>query len=222
MVVKWAWECRLDPVLAQSLIMDIVTARQALTDASHAIYARGWVPATSGNFSVRLDDGDIAITSSGKDKGRLTTDNIMVIGPDGTPREDQRPSAETSLHLQLYARDPTIGSVLHTHSATSAWASQRHDDALAFDGLEILKAFDGIDTHDSAIRVPIFANTQDIDALAADVEEYMLANGQGVGYLIAGHGVYTWAKTVDDCLRHLETLEYLFDYLRIGMLQPAE
>ena len=195
--------------------MDMDAARLALTDASHAIYARGWVPATSGNFSARLADGDVAITSSGRDKGRLETAHVMRIAPDGTPREQQKPSAETALHLQVYRRDPTIGAVLHTHSGGSVWASLRGTPMHTFRGLEILKAFAGIDTHDAEIRVPVFANSQNIGALAKQVEAHMRDNGQGVGYLIAGHGVYTWGERITDAMRHLEALEYLFDYLRL-------
>ena len=31
------------------------------------------------------------------------------------------------------------------------------------------------------------------------------------GYLIAGHGLYTWGRTVDDALRHVEAFEFLFE-----------
>ena len=140
----------------------------------------------------------------------------MLVAPDGTPREDQVPSAESALHLQLYRRDTRVGAVLHTHSATSVWASLHTADGQTFRDLEILKAFSGISTHAAEIRVPAFANTQDIDALAVEVERYMREHGQGVGYLIAGHGVYTWGERIEDAMRHLEALEYLFDYLRLG------
>ena len=44
----------------------------------------------------------------------------------------------------------------------------------------------------------------------------MRAHGQGVGYLIAGHGIYTWGRDLTECLRHLEAIEYLFDYRRLN------
>ncbi|MDX5299004.1 MAG: class II aldolase/adducin family protein, partial [Gammaproteobacteria bacterium] len=34
---------------------------------------------------------------------------------------------------------------------------------------------------------------------------------QRPGYLIRGHGLYTWGATMDDCLRHVEALEFLFE-----------
>ena len=39
----------------------------------------GWTPATSSNFSLRLDGAHAAITVSGRDKGRLVEDDIMVV-----------------------------------------------------------------------------------------------------------------------------------------------
>ena len=38
--------------------------RAALAHASHVIHSQGWVPAVSGNFSVRLASGIVAINSS--------------------------------------------------------------------------------------------------------------------------------------------------------------
>lgn len=54
-----------------------------LIEAGRYIHARGWVPATSGNFSARLSDGRIAITVSGRHKGELTPEDIMLIDAEG-------------------------------------------------------------------------------------------------------------------------------------------
>lgn len=196
--------------------MELEDAKQQIAEISRDIHSRGWVPATSGNFSVRLADGDIAITSSGKDKGRLAASDVMRIGSDGTPKDEQKPSAETALHLQLYRRDPRIAAVLHTHSVSATVTSVQHPGGLEIRGLEILKAFAGIDTHEAGITLPVFANSQDIPALADAVEHHMQAKGQGIAYLIAGHGLYTWGSTIDECMRHLEALEYLFEYHRLA------
>ncbi|MEO0421353.1 MAG: methylthioribulose 1-phosphate dehydratase [Pseudomonadota bacterium] len=194
--------------------MNLAQASEALVAAGRTIDGRGWVPATSGNFSVRLDDGDLAITASGRHKGQLTVDDIMRVDLAGESPEGRRPSAETGLHTQLYRRDPKIGTVLHTHSLGATVASMHHRSPLRFEGLEILKAFTGITTHEVAVDIPIFANDQRIDRLAEAVDRHMDEAGIGVAYLIAGHGLYTWAPDLPTCLRHLEALEYLFDYLR--------
>jgi methylthioribulose-1-phosphate dehydratase len=76
---------------------------------------RGWVPATAGNLSVRLDAGRIAITRSGGHKGFLDAGSVMQVDLDGRPLTDARPSAETLLHCQIYRLHSHVGAVVHGH-----------------------------------------------------------------------------------------------------------
>ena len=174
--------------------------------------ALGWTPATSSNFSMRMDARHAAITVSGRDKGRLSVDDIMVVDFKGQPvATPQRPSAETLLHTQLYARDPGIGCVLHTHSrvqtvSSRLFAAQGH---VRLEGYELLKAFAGNQTHEMAIDVPVLPNTQDMPALAEQVER-LLDAGPLWGYLIDGHGLYAWGRDMAQARRHLDAFEFLF------------
>lgn len=59
--------------------------------------------------------------------------------------------------------------------------------------------------------VPIFENTQDIKALSEQVLEYVKQHHDCHGYLIRGHGLYTWASSMKDCLRHIEAFEFLLE-----------
>ncbi len=171
----------------------------------------GWTPATSSNFSHRLDDHHAAITVSGRDKGRLVEDDIMVVDFDGRAvGRPLRPSAETLLHTQLYRRYPEIGCVLHTHSPVQTVASRLYAGAghVRLEGYELLKAFHGNSTHETAVDVPVFANTQDMDVLAAQVDA--LLDRQAMwGYLIDGHGLYAWGRDMAEARRHLEAFEFL-------------
>jgi methylthioribulose-1-phosphate dehydratase len=181
-----------------------------LIDAGRYIDSHGWVPATSGNFSAKIGHDRFAITVSGRHKGRLTADDIMVIDEEGRGIETTlRPSAETLLHTQLYHYLPTIGAILHTHSLHATLLSRAHvGGVITFSGYELVKAF-GLLSHESPLEVPVVANDQDIPRLAAAVAPW-LEKGNIFGYLIAGHGLYTWGKTVDDALRHIEAFEFLF------------
>ena len=186
--------------LAQLLIGNIRELAQA-----------GWTPATSSNFSHRLDDRHAAITVSGRDKGRLVEDDIMVVDFDGQAvGRPLRPSAETLLHTQLYRRFPDIGCVLHTHSPVQTVASRLYAGAghVRLAGYELLKAFHGNSTHEAAVDVPVFPNTQDMDVLAAQVDA--LLDRQAMwGYLIDGHGLYAWGRDMAEARRHLEAFEFL-------------
>src|SRR4051812_36515079 len=75
---------------------------EELCATARACYARGWVPATSGNFSVRWGDR-VSITASGLDKGRLRPEDLLEIDMDGAVLGGRgNPSAETGLHLVIY------------------------------------------------------------------------------------------------------------------------
>lgn len=191
---------------------DDFTLRAAeLISAGRTLHELGWVPATSGNLSARLADGRVAITVSGRHKGRLTSNDIMQVDAEGRSLDGRRPSAETRLHTMLYRRDPAVNAVLHAHSPGAVLASRVFRDEVVLADHELLKALRGVDTHATRIVVPIFANDQDIDRLGAEVANHFDRNGAGHGYIIAGHGFYTWGGSVDEALRHAEALEFLFD-----------
>ncbi len=183
----------------------------ALIAAGQQLYAQGMVPATSGNLSARLDNGHFAITVSGRHKGKLTHVDIMEVDERGQSLDDRRPSAETLLHLQIYHRFTEVRVVLHPHSVNATVLSWLCGDTLALQDYEILKAFPGVDSHDWEVPVPVFDNDQDIARLA-DVVAARLADLKRVhGYLIRGHGFYTWGISMEDALRHVEAFEFMFD-----------
>lgn len=183
-----------------------------LVDAGRLLYRMGMVPATSGNFSARLTDNTLAITVSGRHKGRLADGDIMLADAAGHSLDGNRPSAETLLHVQIYNRFPDARCILHPHSVNATLLSLLADGDIVLRDYEILKAFPGVNTHECKLTVPVFDNDQDISCLATVVEARM-ANTEDVlhGYLIRGHGFYTWGSSVDDALRHVEAFEFLFD-----------
>lgn len=191
--------------------MGFAERADALIEAGRVLHDRGWVPATSGNFSSRIDEGQMAITVSGWHKGELTREGIMRADMDGNSLDEgKRPSAETLLHCQLYQRFPEVGAVLHTHSMNATLISRLHSDELVLEDYELQKAFSGVSSHEQSITVPIFANDQDIPRLATKVTGYMDSHPQVHGYLISGHGLYTWGRDIRETMRHLEAFEFLF------------
>jgi methylthioribulose-1-phosphate dehydratase len=183
-----------------------------LIAAGRFFFERGWVPATAGNFSARLDEHHMAVTVSGRHKGELTEDDLMVVDLDGNViSEGKRPSAEAFLHIVLYRRFPELGAVLHTHSVNATVLSKLSPGGLLIEDYEVLKAFPGIDTHQTHLNVPVFANDQDIRQLAARVDELMNREPNIPGYLIEGHGLYTWGRDVAAARRHMEAFEFLFE-----------
>ena len=190
--------------------MSFETAAQALIQAGRQLYGLGMVPATSGNFSTRLEDGSIAITVSGCHKGHLERADIMQVDAAGHSLDGRRPSAETGLHIQIYQRVSGVGAILHPHSIHATLLSKQLDGPLELADYELLKAFPGINTHDTCLVVPVFNNDQDIERLAGDIDAWMDSSEAIHGYLIRGHGFYTWGETVADAMRHVEAFDFLF------------
>lgn len=183
-----------------------------LIDAGRLLFSMGMVPATSGNFSARLADNTLAITVSGRHKGRLERHDIMLADAAGNSLDGNRPSAETLLHVQIYNRFPNVRYVLHPHSVNATLLSMMADADIKLCDYELLKAFPGIETHQCKVTVPVFDNDQDIKQLSTVVEARMADSDEIFhGYLIRGHGFYTWGDSVDAALRHAEAFEFLFD-----------
>jgi methylthioribulose-1-phosphate dehydratase len=180
-------------------------------------YERGWVPATSGNFSARSVDGAgerIFITPSGLDKGTLTPAHLLEIDRSGRPVGSSiKPSAETVLHLVLYAARPQARAILHVHTVWNTLLSGHFagQPFVPIAGYEILKGLSGVTTHEHRERVPLLENTQDYAVLEREMKAALDGYSDAHGVLLTRHGLYTWGQSVAEARRHLEALEFLFE-----------
>jgi methylthioribulose-1-phosphate dehydratase len=200
-------------VLPSSIAAELFAGRaDAIADAARDLALAGWTPATSSNFSMRIDAEHAAITISGRDKGKLGREDIMLIDMQGKAvGTDARPSAETELHTQIYRRLPQMNVVLHTHSRTQSVASRlfAKEGVVLLEGWELQKAIAGETTHEAALAIPVFPNTQHMPELVARVDAWLDSGKPLHAYLINGHGIYTWGRDMAETRRHLEALEFL-------------
>jgi len=186
---------------------------ESLCATARWCYTQGWVPATSGNFSVR-HSGRILITASGLDKGQLTPAGLLEIDLEGRVLSGEgKPSAETGLHLVLYKARPAAGAILHVHSVWNTLLSGIHEAASHVDlsGYELLKGLSGVATHEHVEQIPILANSQNYTHLTHQLEDALAAYPAAHGVLLSRHGLYTWGESVAEARRHLEALEFLFE-----------
>lgn len=211
------------PLSSAQLVERLHACGEQIARAGSELAARGWTPATSGNFSMRIDQDTIAVTVSGRDKGALSPQDVMAIDLDGQPvGTSSRPSAETSLHLQIYRRLRKTGAVLHTHSPNQTVASRLFAKAgvITLHGWELQKALTGYTSHESRVDVPVFSNSQDMADIERNVSAWLDESRPLYAYLIEGHGLYTWGHDMPQARRHLEALEFLLacelDLKRLG------
>jgi methylthioribulose-1-phosphate dehydratase len=192
------------------------TVAREFQEIGRDFHRRGWVLGTSGNFSVVISTKPLklAITASSVSKGHLQSSDVLVVGADGRPiaRIAPRPSAETLLHVAV-VRARTAGAVLHTHSVWSTMLSERHAEknGLALTGFEMLKGLEGVRSHQHTEWLPILDNDQDIPSLARRVDAVLLDRPDAHGFLLRGHGLYTWGDGLAQARRHVEILEFLLE-----------
>lgn len=171
----------------------------------------GLCPATSGNLSMRLSEGSCIVTASGRPKGQLGGDDFVAVDLAGRALTEGVPSAEVALHCMLYASFPRTQAVLHAHSRAATVLSLLDHGAteLTFTGYEIVKAFRGVRTHASTVRIPVVDNGQDLDELVRCVQPRIEAGPCVPAFVLRGHGSYAWGESVEESVRHLEALEFL-------------
>jgi methylthioribulose-1-phosphate dehydratase len=188
-----------------------------LIECGRDFHHRGWSLGTSSNYSAVVEHEPLALlmTGSGFDKGRLQPDQFVIADENAQALDEAfpKPSAEALLHTVLAKHG--AGAVLHTHSVAATVLSEHFlkDGGLRIAGYEMLKGLSGITTHDSAAWIEIFPNTQDIASLATVIDARLRdpASPLRHGFLMAGHGLYTWGENIAAARRQIEVLEFLFE-----------
>ena len=102
--------------------------RQSIIDACRSMNALGINQGTSGNISLRHDDG-LLITPTSVPYETMQPEQIVFMGLDGSFDPAQRPSSEWRFHLDILRARPEVNAVVHAHPPYST--------ILAIMGLEI-------------------------------------------------------------------------------------
>lgn len=185
--------------------------RLAIVECGRISYERHLMTANDGNISVRMDDGLILVTPSGLSKGRLNTDDLIVVDLDGnviSARSDRRPSSETPMHLEVYKQRQDVYAVVHAHPifATTLTVSGLEfpvdvlPEVLLTLGNVPITEYATPSSHEDAVVIRPFV--RDHNAL-----------------LLRQHGSLTYGKNLDEALIHLERIEHVSEiFWRAKML----
>jgi len=185
--------------------------RLAIVECGRIAYERHLMTSNDGNISVRMDDGLILITPSGISKGRLRTEDLLVVDLDGniiSAMTDRRPSSETPMHLEVYTQREDVRAVIHAHPifATTLTVSGME---FPVDVLpEVLLTLGNVPV--TAYATP--SSHEDADAIRPFVKDHN-------ALLLCQHGSLTYGKNLDEALIHLERIEHVSEiYWRAKML----
>lgn len=171
--------------------------RSKMCEIGRRAWARQLIDGTAGNFSCRLGSGRVLCTPTMTCKDQLTPDDLCVIDLDGHLLEGRRPaSSEALMHLELYAADPTIGAIVHTHppyATTLACMGRSPPVGVMPEGDIFLGSVPLIPYHTTGTREMGLA----IRAFVSKCN----------GALLENHGAVTWGPDLETAYCLTETLE---------------
>jgi len=171
--------------------------RKRVAKTARDLLRSGLVVNTSGNVSIRVDD-QVVITPSGLGYKSLGAGDIVVVDMQGNSVSGELlPSSETPLHLSVYASNPDIRAIVHTHSVFATAVST------------LLKELPAIHYQiaDMGGPVPVAPyQTFGTPELAASVTDALRGRSAA---LMQNHGAVTIADTVEQALARSVTLEWL-------------
>jgi 3-dehydro-4-phosphotetronate decarboxylase len=93
--------------------------RDEICRLGRSLFERGLTPGSSGNISVRLDDGGYMVTPTNASLGVLDPARLSRLDADGKLTSGDGPTKEVPLHTALYQTRRTARAVVHLHSTHS-------------------------------------------------------------------------------------------------------
>lgn len=192
-----------------------MSAVEELIAIGKALYQRKWIMGIAGNFSavVSRKPFELAITQSGVHRGALTSSDFVYLNKSGRPSDPGRPpSAEAPIHSAIIS-NTGAGAVLQTHSVWSTVLADVYAPSagLELQGFEVLKSLPNLKTGRHVEWVPILENSEDYLLLAGKISRLLKTHPEVHAILLRKHGFYTWGKTIQQAVHHVEIFELVFE-----------
>lgn len=196
--------------------MSDTALRDRIARIGQSLFARGLTFGSSGNISVRTDDGGWLMTPTGSSLGDLDPARISRLDAAGNLLDGDPPTKESFLHRVMYAERSQTGGVVHLHSTHSVAVSILAD-VDPDDVLPPLTAYYVMRVG----RLPLVPYFPPGDEALAEAVRPLASRHHAV--LLANHGPVVAGNSLEDALHATEELEEtakLFLLLRGQPLRP--
>lgn len=173
--------------------------RRDLVRFSRWLYRLGFVPGTSGNLSVRLDQDTLLATPTGVNKMLLRSADPVIVDLGGRQLAGtRRVTSEIGMHLAIYQNRPDVEAVVHAHppmATAFACAGRALDQMICQEAVMTL----------GAVPLARYATTGTSE-VAESLEPFIPYHD---AILMANHGAVTYGPNLFDAFNKMETLEHV-------------
>jgi L-fuculose-phosphate aldolase len=172
--------------------------RRAIVHFGKLLHDLGYVAATDGNLSVRLNQQSILITPTGISKGMMRPQDLVVVDSEGRKRAGRRNvSSEIALHLLIYRMRADVNAVVHAHPMVATGYAAA---GIPLDTALVSEAFIGL----GAVPLAQYATPGTAD-LSEAIRPFV---PQHQAILMANHGVITYAADLAHAYMKMELVEH--------------
>jgi L-fuculose-phosphate aldolase len=162
------------------------------------LHQRGYVAATDGNLSVRLDHETILCTPTMMSKGLMECEDLVLVNMAGRKVTGLRNvSSEIAMHLLIYKLRPDVHGIVHAHPPTAT--------GYAAAGLPLNQALVS-EIVISLGCIPLARYATPGTAELTQALEPLVPNYDAI--LMANHGVVTYGSDLLQAYMKMETVEH--------------
>jgi len=171
--------------------------REQIIDVGRRLYDKNVVAANDGNITVRLDDNRFLATPTGRSKGFMHAEELLIVDAAGKPLSGGKPSTELPMHLFIYDQRPDVNAVVHAHPP---YATGFATAGLALDKCVLAEIIVTIGS------IPLAEyGTPSTNELPDSLRPYIQTHD---AFLLANHGVVTVGHNLMDAYYKLERVEH--------------
>ena len=180
------------------------------------LHGCGFIAATDGNLSVRLDEDRVLVTPTGMSKGMMRTSDLVIVDMEGRKLKGHREvTSEIGMHLLIYRTRPDVNAVVHAHPRTATGFAAA---GIALNQPLVCEVVIGLG------QIPLAPYGTPGTAELAETLKPLIPDFDAI--LMANHGVVTYGVDLQSAYMKMETVEHFAQITLVthllGKQQPLE
>src|SRR5512142_2701032 len=180
------------------------------------LHSSGFIAATDGNISVRLDDNRVLVTPTGMSKGMMKTSDLVIVDMEGRKLKGRREvTSEIGMHLLVYRMRSDVNAVVHAHPRTATGFAAA---GIALNQPLVCEVVIGLG------QIPLAPYGTPGTPELAETLKPLIPDFDAI--LMANHGVVTYGADLQSAYMKMETVEHFAQITLVthllGKQQPLE